>query len=335
MEYKDCLKQIQTFLENNPLIILGSGSSAAYGLPLMSELSVEIKNHADKFDPNEFTSLCDNLDTIGLEDAIDKSALSEAALEILRSIVWKYINKRDLEFFRKLSQNKSNFAIADLLKRFIKPTPNTTTVITTNYDRVAEYAVDLIGATSVTGFEGNYIRALEFPSNATQNKRVRGRERVVNIWKVHGSLDWFSDANNNIVSFPLSTNVLPQHRPLIIVPGKGKYSVALSEPYRDVIAQADIAFSRANSYLCIGYGFNDDHIQPKLIAQIKNGKPIVVLCRSATDACKRHVISTDVKKYAVIERKTDGKTTVSGNSYQEEYDGSFWELPNFIKTIWG
>lgn len=42
MGLKGCFQQIQGFLENNPLIVLGSGSSAAYGLPLMGELSKEI-----------------------------------------------------------------------------------------------------------------------------------------------------------------------------------------------------------------------------------------------------------------------------------------------------
>ena len=57
MDYKDCLQQIQKYLENSPLIVLGSGSSADYGIPLMNELSDEIKRHKVRFDPLEFESL--------------------------------------------------------------------------------------------------------------------------------------------------------------------------------------------------------------------------------------------------------------------------------------
>ena len=334
MDYKDCLQQIQKYLENSPLIILGSGSSADYGLPLMYELSEEIKRHDDKFDTVEFDALCKNLISMNLEEAIDKTALSDKSSDILRRIVWHYINERDLAVLQMLSLNNSKFALAHLLKLLIQPAPNTTTVITTNYDRLAEYAADIIGATAVTGFEGNLIREKEFPTTALQHKRIRTRERIVNIWKAHGSLDWFLKDDGKIASFPLSNNIPSNHSPLIIAPGKGKYSQTHEEPYRSMITQADSAFSKAGAFLCIGYGFNDDHIQPKLIEQIKNGKPIVVLCKKATEACKQYIISDDIKKYVIIEYSSDDKTLVSGSGYNEIYDGNFWQLPDFIKTIW-
>lgn len=335
MDYRSCLQQIQGFLENSPLVILGSGASADYGMPLMGEISDEIKKHRDKFiTTTEFDSLCQSLDSMGLEEALDKTSLSNDSSNIVRKIVWNYINEKDLAFLRKLSQDKSDFALAELLKIVIQPVPNSATIVTTNYDRLAEYAADIIGATAVTGFEGNLIREVSFPSIRLQNRRIMARERVANIWKVHGSLDWFSGVSGNIISLPLSKEILKDHAPLIIAPGKIKYNLTHNTPYRDVIAQSDTAFSNAGSFLCIGYGFNDDHIQPKLIEQIKSGKPIVVLCKTATEACKQNVISNDVSKFIVIEYLTDGKTSVTGSSYNEIYDGDFWQLSNFIKTIW-
>jgi len=300
----------------------------------MGDISNEVKKHSEKFDASEFAILCGNLASMNLEEAIDKSSLSESSLEALRRVVWTFINDRDLSFFRRLMQNRSSFPLAELLKIVISATPNTASVITTNYDRLAEYAADLIKANSNTGFEGNLIRAMEFPTTALQNRRIKARERVVNIWKVHGSLDWFADRTNEIVSFPLAAEIPPDHVPLIIAPGKGKYSVTHSEPYREVITQADIAFIKAGAYLCIGYGFNDDHIQPKLIEQIRNGKPIVALCHTATEACKHNVMSADVRKYVVVECAPGAKTSVTGNDYREIYCGDFWQLSSFIQTIW-
>lgn len=334
MNYKDCLQQIQKFLENSPLVIIGSGSSADYGLPLMGELSDVLKKHSAQFDETEFTSLLANLTTMNLEDAIDKSTLSEGSLDVLRRIVWEYVNERDFAQFYKLLQDKRDYPLAELLRIVIGTAANTATIITTNYDRLVEYAVDIIGATAITGFEGNLIKALEFPQPAVYSRRIRARERVVNVWKVHGSLDWFINTNNECVSIPLSPSIPLNHKPLIIAPGKTKYNITHGEPYRDIITQADSAFSNAGSFLCIGYGFNDDHIQPKLIKQINNRKPIVVLCRTATDACKRYVVTEEVKKYAIIERSMDDKTTVTIDGSTENYDGSFWRLPDFIKTVW-
>ena len=206
-------------------------------------------------------------------------------------------------------------------------------VVTTNYDRLSDYAADGIGASSVTGFEGSYIRKLELPTNFAATKRVRVRERIVDIWKVHGSLDWFVDAKGEVFSFPLSQEIPVGFSPLIVPPGKDKYSSTHNEPYRSIISEADKAFTAAGAYLCIGYGFNDEHIQPKLLAQIASGKPIVILVRTITDACKQHIISAGIRKYLIFERSDDSHTKVYGNGWSEIYDGQFWCLDEFLK-VW-
>jgi len=336
MDVGDCLAKIQGFLENNPLIILGSGLSASYGLPSMSDLSEEIKGHKDMFDKAEFESLCKNIETGGLEEAINITDLLDGSLDKLRRIVWECVNKKDLAFFKILLQDRSEFVFPDLLKTIIRQASNVVTVVTTNYDRLAEYAADIIDATTVTGFEGELIRKAEFPDATLRRKRIAVREKIVNIWKVHGSLDWFSKNDGATVNLPLSQEIPVNYDPLVIAPGKGKYSFTHEEPYRTVITQADMAFSTAGSFLCIGYGFNDDHIQTKLIEKIKKGKPIVVLCKKATEACRQNVMENDVKKFAVIESSAEtGKTLITWDSGTNTYDGDFWKLPDFMKAIWG
>ena len=335
MDYRDCLQLVQKYLENNPVIILGSGASADYKIPLMSDLSKRIKHSGDKFDDVEFTTLCNNIDSFNnLEVAIDKTALSDLSINTLRKIIWDSINKKDLELYKKLLQNVSGFALIGLLKKVITNSQNTATIVTTNYDRLVEYAVDMIDATAVTGFDGNVFQKLNVPSETKRRGSIIIRERVVNIWKVHGSLDWFSK-DGRIVGLPLSSRIPINHIPLIIPPSKGKYSNAHDEPYRSIISQADIAFSQAGSFLCIGYGFNDDHIQPKLFERIKKGIPIVVLCRDATDACKQNVASDDVNKYIIIDRLAEGKTRVICKGSEDVFDGNFWKLPEFNKNFLG
>lgn len=43
MELSGCMSLLQGYLENSPLIVLGSGASMPYELPSMSELAEEIK----------------------------------------------------------------------------------------------------------------------------------------------------------------------------------------------------------------------------------------------------------------------------------------------------
>ena len=51
MEWSGCMSLLQGYLENSPLIVLGSGASMPYNLPSMGGLAEEIK----KFLP---TSIC-------------------------------------------------------------------------------------------------------------------------------------------------------------------------------------------------------------------------------------------------------------------------------------
>lgn len=333
MDLDGCISLVQSYLQNSPLIILGSGASIPYGLPSMDTLATEIcKKHAN-IDDEGFDDFCMKLDTgWDLERALYASSLKDDTRNIIREIVWDCVNSCDLRFFES-RKTWNDFAIAKLFLKVIQPTPNRVVVVTTNYDRIAEYAADIIGASIVTGFEGTLIRKLELPSHNTKIKRIRARERTVDIWKVHGSLDWFQLEDGQVVSYPLSTKIPAKHIPLIVPPGKDKYSMTHNEPYRTIIASADDAFMKADSYLCIGYGFNDEHIQPKLINEIKKGKAIVVLAKKMSDACRNHLINAGVNKYIIFESDNNGKTISYGNGWQETYDGEFWKIDELLR-IW-
>lgn len=259
MEFEKCIKQVQSYLQNSPLIVLGSGSSIPYGFPSMDDLANYIKeNEYIKADPQS-KSFFEELDLLGLEPAIDKADLSKETLQHIRNEVWGQVKKCDDNYFKN---NFYNIApeIAHLIQKVITPTPNKAVIVTTNYDRLAEYASDKVRATTVTGFEGSHIKNLEIPSSTTNTRRIRARERICEIWKVHGSLDWFVDANKSVYSVPHTHSIPKDLLPLIVPPGKDKYTHTHNEPFRSIIAEADKAFSQAKSFLCIGYGFNDDHI---------------------------------------------------------------------------
>lgn len=334
MDWNGCLSTMQRYLENSPLIVLGSGASMPYGLPSMGKLAEQIKsNDVVKADPS-YNAFCASLSSEGLEKAIDSVSLNKETINAIRTTIWKNVNDSDFDYLKSNAFSPPKSLIR-LFEKVIAPTPNKAVVVTTNYDRLSDYAADGIGASSVTGFEGSYIRRLELPTGSVATKRVRVRERIVDIWKVHGSLDWFIDAKGDVFSFPLLQEIPVGFSPLIVPPGKDKYSSTHSEPYRSVISEADKAFTTAGAYLCIGYGFNDEHIQPKLLAQIADGKPIVILVRTMTDACKHHIIEieTGIKKYLIFERLDNYRTKVYGNGWSETYDGQYWRLDEFLK-VW-
>lgn len=332
MEWTGCMSLLQGYLENSPVIVLGSGASMPYGLPSMGTLAKEIKKSDVVISDPNYGTLCAAIDSSGLEGAIDSVTLLPETLKEIRRVVWETVNENDLSYFDSNSVNPPK-ALIDLIRKVLAPTPNKAVIVTTNYDRLAEYSADGVGATTITGFEGALIKKLELPSTSLRTRRTRARERVVDIWKVHGSLDWFIAPDGTVVSFPLTRVIPDTFQPLIIPPGKEKYSSTHDEPYRTIIAEADNAFVQAGAYLCVGYGFNDEHIQPKLLAQISKGKPIVVLARTITSACRKHIVDAGIKKYLIFECADATHTKVYGNGWEEIYEGQYWLLDDFLK-IW-
>ena len=227
MDWNGCLSTMQGYLENSPLIVLGSGASMPYGLPSMSSLAECIKSSdIVKDDPN-YDAFCESLSSEGLEKAIDSVSLNEATINAIRTITWENVNSCDLNYL-KSNAFSSPESLVKLFEKVIAPTPNKAVVVTTNYDRLPDYAADGIGASSITGFEGTYIKKLELPNSSVTTKRVRGRERIVEIWKVHGSLDWFTDAKGEIFSFPLLQEKPAGFSPLIVPPWALNVTVLVS-----------------------------------------------------------------------------------------------------------
>ena len=157
MDWNGCIKMMQGYLENSPLIILGSGASMPYGLPSMGILADKIKEDSTVICDEKYDDLCFAIDSHGLEGAIDSVKLSSATLDAIRKVTWNEVNTCDLKYFNDNPTSPPN-ALVELLNKVIAPTPNKAVVVTTNYDRLPEYAADSISATVVTGFEGSLIR---------------------------------------------------------------------------------------------------------------------------------------------------------------------------------
>ena len=68
-----------------------------------------------------------------------------------------------------------------------------------------------------------------------------------------------------VISLPISVGLPVTFEPLIVTRGVSKYERTHDEPFRSAIQGADAALDAASSFLCVGYGFRDHHIQPKIV----------------------------------------------------------------------
>ena len=332
-------KKVQDWTNQVPLIILGSGASIPFGIPSMSELGEFLKNNisfSEIEDQHQFDDFKSEFDkNKDLETTLLNIQLRDTVLDEIVCKTWSLINQKDIEFYEKLLQDNSLMSLSEFISYLLKTAQQKLTIVTTNYDRLAEYAASIANAFICNGFAQTYYGV--FSTNIQKNdfRKTNGYAGQVNLWKVHGSLDWFNKDSIDY-SFPMSRTIPQNYTPSIVTPGSTKYSMTHFEPYRTIFAEADTEILNARSILCIGYGFNDVHVQPKLIAQIKNGKPIIVVTKELSAKTKEAIISNNCKNYILLEQANSDDTRVYSSIFNDEQiipNTNYWKLDEYLKLI--
>lgn len=332
----DYIKQAQSYYSKAPLIVLGSGASAAFGLSGMWALGQHLIANTDlnslsNTEHDSWGKFKKALEEgIDLEAALHNVDMSETLTSRIIDATWTLINSEDAKAFSESLQNSSMFPLSNLLNHMFKTSNNILTIITTNYDKLAEYACDQGKIHHYSGFTYGGFRHLSSPTEITFPRKV-------NIWKVHGSLDWFESPSKEVVAITGTTNIPPNYTPQIVTPGVQKYQRTHLEPYRTIINNADQAINNAEAYLCIGYGFNDEHIQPKLMAKcLRFNTPITIITRTLSESTKRLIINGKAQSYLAIERGANDDQSRVYSSLADrpfEVEKNIWSLAGYISLI--
>ncbi|BEL66684.1 Uncharacterised protein [Serratia marcescens] len=269
-------------------------------------------------------------DGVDLESALHKVVVSEILTARIIKSTWGLINFEDINIFNLSLQNNAMFPLSRLLEHMFKSSLRVINIVTTNYDRLAEYACEQGRIHHFTGFTYGFFRQLATPSEISVSRRV-------NIWKVHGSVDWFQSPVKDTIALSNIHDVPESHEPQIVTPGTQKYQKTHLEPFRSIIKNADEAINSACSYLCVGYGFNDEHIQPKLIAKcLRNKVPITIITYTLSDAAKKLIIESNAQNYLAIERgDTDDQSIIYSSLAKAPVtvEKNLWSLEGYLSLI--
>ncbi len=341
---EDVGKLAQKYVANCPVIVLGTGASIPNGLPSMSQLARELLNRVAVDENEPDARLWDAFkkklaETEDLEQSLHEIDLSDSLLTAVIAHTWDYINECDIAVHNALLAAQSQLPLTRLLRHILRTAQATACIVTTNYDRLAEYAASVAGAAFFTGFAPGFFSRFT-PSNSQGGGVINfpGKQGHVHIWKVHGSVDWFTDRLGEAVSLQGAHAIPDGFTPLIVTPGISKYRKVHQDPFRTVITQADAALEQASGFLCIGYGFNDEHIQPKLLSRHRRGKvPIVAVTKSLTPKAKELLIENSRGEYLALEEADNGT-----RAYTPDFpDGTVvdgldaWDLSNFLDMAIG
>ena len=197
-------------------------------------------------------------------------------------------------------------------------------VVSTNYDRILEYVWGYNGLHFTDGFEQHELAA--FDENMFQDKDI------INLMKVHGSLDWF-EIDHEVRK--LNTDF--GYDPVMIPPGKNKYRTTHNSPYRELMQKSDDAIKKASSFLVVGFGFNDEHITPLVSKKTKAGTPIVVVTMKVTPTTEREL--EKAKKIIYVEADADitkshirifENGTLKSDTIE---DKDYWKMNRFMDIL--
>jgi hypothetical protein len=344
-EEKDRLfKSIQNIVNDNPVLVIGCGASMNYGVPGMWDLAKAIKEDFTKAPPiseeskNCVIELIDKLDAdMGLEDAMLSLKCTEEVENRILKIVWNQIKPKDHDVFMDVVQSSCRLPLTGLFTHLIYNRADAeVNVVTTNYDCLIEYAASQTDAYVNCGCSQSNIGQFIGFEHKKQLTKLKDYEGCVNIYKIHGSLDWFVGCNGEMHSYPNITYVPDEMKPCIITPGTNKYERALEDPHRSLISSVDGLFKEASGYMCIGYGFNDKHIQPNLLKMaIDRKKRILIVTRDLTDKIESEVIAKAPNYIIVYSDGANGTTFKSSSEVVEIVDETteYWRLENFMSII--
>ena len=192
----------QSVIRDGAVTIVGSGVSAAAGLPTMSELAEHLVARLPLDSANAALWECvrDRILSTDLESALDDvDARSPILDEVIRTVA-EHVGEREREAIRAVALGNRPLPLTDLIRQLSRVN-HRLVAITTNYDRLVETAVERARLPIDSGFTGAYYG--EFDPKATgamfRSVGVRTRHRRMPasrphaaILKPHGSLDWYS-----------------------------------------------------------------------------------------------------------------------------------------------
>ncbi|GAB2877157.1 SIR2 family protein [Microbulbifer echini] len=336
MEIDLISKQAQDYYGSTPVIILGSGASAAHGMSGMGALSqhlirsVEVEGLSCQ-EVGLWGEFCGFLeDGVDLETALHKVNLTPALTSKVVLSTWNLLSPEDVAVFEKALVDQELFPLGKLLRHMLRSTVRQVNIITPNYDRLAEYACEQESIHHFCGFSHGYKG---FP----EKKDYLKPSRQVNIWKVHGSLGWFVNDQGVVCSLGNIGRTPEGLTPLIVTPGNEKYRSTHREPYKTIIHEADDVIDAASSYLCIGFGFNDDHIQEKLVNRCAKGDAsITVVTQKLSESARNFLFRSQLSRYLAIEMCEDGPGSLVYSSECVEpikIERNCWSLGGFLNLI--
>lgn len=272
----------------NMLILTGAGASiinsesydkkelTGYTGLTIRELTNEIKEHLKNSEKKlmKIDEFAEKVNYLGEDEEINIEELlsvAESAKEFLNIEDHRFSNTlkeiemkiKELCTLKIHEEHPHKLFLNKIISR--RKSHNRVKLFTTNYDTLFEQAAQKEGIIVTDGFSYTFPRTFnsfyfdyDFIRRDESNLMNEPDyvEKVVQLYKLHGSVDWEKNQKNEIVK---KENT---EKPLMIYPRRDKYEQSYEAPYFEMFSRFQFELRKRNTLLItIGFSFNDKHIR--------------------------------------------------------------------------
>jgi len=333
MNYEELSTFVQRHFTDGLVIVIGSGLSAAEGIPGMPALANHLKSCASTLAGGDATLWGQIEAALDAGDGLEAALLKHPPTPTLETWVAKetceLLLPTEHDVVSAVFEGNRTLRLTTFLNKVLKPTTGLP-ILTPNYDRLIEVACEMAGFHVDTTAIGNYAGAFDHVRSCMGSCRGITRRAKLTVLdhfpraivlKPHGSFDWYrTGAGPRRCSMELNADRL------IITPGLNKYRAGYDAPFDKHRDLANDYINRATRFLVVGYGFNDDHLQTHLVNQIEGGAPTLILSRSLNSKTKA-LIKTSSQCVGLSSQQTSPGVTVTNGETESKIDGpDLWDL---------
>lgn len=346
------------FSAEKPFVLFGTGTSCAldlaFGMPALEKhLRQEFSNGLNATQMEQWQLVLNALDTSthDFESAMDFIQDVEFTNRIVE-VTANFVAHHDDIYSYQIMSGEQEWPACRLLSKLVDtlpPNDKQLHVATPNYDLLAEYSFISKEISYITGFYGGYYRKYDWnqarkvvQSVSTNQGKTKRYSKIIEqnhirLHKPHGSLNTF-EINSQLIEcdgwiIKKPNNVVRS----MITPGTAKYKRLHND--RAQLAEYDRAVSAHNSFLFLGFGFNDSQLVNNTFRQkLEKGRcPALVITRDSNPRIEEWLVNCP-NMWIICKHENNEQTRIFNSKFDDWLyleDKELWRFNYFTSEFLG
>lgn len=337
--------QIQKSIHGNLCIVVGTGSSMSidtrFGMSsltehLQKEMPVTVRSLTQKEQGHWQLVEKQLLDGKDLETALNKIPFESRSLSSIVDLTGDFVASLDKQHSQELFLDPNKLGAGLAIQHFANNLKRKLNVVTTNYDLLLEHSMDGNQIYYHTGSYGNLRKRMDWKRAVGMIDKALQAKEYVNLLKLHGSLNRF-EIKGEIIEDQTLLYDRGNFKRSIITPGTSKHQRLMEGDHDPINALGNI-LRITESFLFLGYGFNDSHWDQQFKTKLQSGTSGIIISRDErpqmTELLQKH------KQLWGVFSSKDGWSIIKNQEHEfdwedEKYSGPAWDIKTFMKEFYG